>query len=189
MPSVIHTIHEELGHPSHTLTTRNFQNIYYNRLARKMIRNYVSSCITCSFATKYDVKKVQSSTARTMQPTRPRQCLYADLIPMIKGQFSYILFCLDAYSQYVYAIPLKDKTSPSILQGFLSLFASSGFYEQIYLDNETSFQSAANCSSAPATETEKINTLNVHLETSQKYRRTLNTSKKEQVSFKLTKNM
>ena len=143
MPSVIHTIHEELGHPSHTLTTRNFQNIYYNRLARKMIRNYVSSCITCSFATKYDVKKVQSSTARTMQPTRPRQCLYADLIPMIKGQFSYILFCLDAYSQYVYAIPLKDKTSPSILQGFLSLFASSGFYEQIYLDNETSFQSAA----------------------------------------------
>jgi hypothetical protein len=78
-----------------------------------------------------------------MQPTKPRQCLYADLIPMYKGQYSYILFCLDAYSQYVYAIPIKDKSSPSVLQGFLSLFSTTGFYETIYLDNETSFQSVA----------------------------------------------
>ena len=62
---------------------------------------------------------------------------------MPKGQFSYILFCLDAYSQYTYALPLKDKTAYSVLQGFLSLFATVGWYESLYLDNETSFQKAA----------------------------------------------
>jgi len=61
---------------------------------------------------------------------------------MPKGQFSYILFCLDAYSQYIYSIPLKDKTSANVLQGFLSLFSTVGWYDAIYMDNETSFQKA-----------------------------------------------
>ena len=74
-----------------------------------------------------------------MQPQRPRQHLYADLIPMFKGKYSYILFALDAYSQYIYAIPLKSKTSDDVLQGFLSIFGTTGWYENIYLDNETSF--------------------------------------------------
>jgi hypothetical protein len=62
---------------------------------------------------------------------------------MYRGTLSYILFCLDAYSQYVYAIPLKDKTSASVLQGLLALFSTTGWPEAIYLDNETSFQKAA----------------------------------------------
>jgi hypothetical protein len=62
---------------------------------------------------------------------------------MPKGQDSYILFCLDASSQYVYALPLKDKSAPSVLQGFLSLFATTGWYEALYLDNETLFQKGA----------------------------------------------
>ena len=62
---------------------------------------------------------------------------------MPKTEFSYILFGLDAYSQYVYALPLKDKTAFSVLQGFLSLFATVGWYDALYLDNESSFQKAA----------------------------------------------
>ena len=51
---------------------------------------------------------------------------------MPKAEFSYILFGLDAYSQYVYALPLKDKTAFSVLQGFLSLFATVGWYDALY---------------------------------------------------------
>ncbi len=80
---------------------------------------------------------------RTMKPTRPRQYLYADLIPMFKGIFSYILFALDAYSQYVYVITPKDKTAASVLQGFLAIFGTTGWYKNIYLDNETSFEKVA----------------------------------------------
>ena len=43
----------------------------------------------------------------------------------------------------VYALPLKDKTAFSVLQGFLSLCATVGWYDALYLDNESSFQKAA----------------------------------------------
>jgi len=139
MPSVIHTLHTTLGHPSLTATVKNFQAYYYHRQASRLIRTYVRSCLTCAYAGKYDLKKATASTERSLQPERPRQHLYCDLLPMPKGQFSYILFCLDAYSQYIYSIPLKDKTSASVLQGFLSLFSTVGWYDAIYMDNETSF--------------------------------------------------
>jgi Integrase zinc binding domain len=143
MPSVIHALHTDLGHPSLTATVKNFMGYYFHRRAARLIKDYVRSCVTCIYAGKYDVKKIVPSTERTLQPKKPRQHLYCDLIPMPKSQFGYILFCLDAYSQYIYAMPLKDKTAPAVLQGFLSLFATTGWYESLYLDNESSFQKAA----------------------------------------------
>jgi len=143
LPSVIHSLHLNLGHSSFTVTKRNFEQYYYNHSANKTIKAYVQSCVTCALAQKFDIKKTVPETSRSLIPTRPRQYIYCDLIPMYAGVFSYILFCLDAYSQYIYAIPVKDKTAASCLQGFLSLFASTGWPEAIYLDNETSFQKMA----------------------------------------------
>ena len=143
LPSVIHFLHVKLGHPSNTLTKRNFEHYYYNRNAQRMIQSYVQACVTCALAHKYDIKKAPSETNRSLQPTRPRQYLYCDLIPMPGKVYSYILFCLDAYSQFVYALVLKDKSSSSVIQGFVNLFGSTGWPEAIYLDNETSFQKTA----------------------------------------------
>ena len=140
LPSVIHSLHVSLGHSSKSATELYFKRFYYHRNVSRFIKSYCDSCVTCALATKHDIRKVLPSTERTLQPTRPRQYLYCDLIPMGPGPMSFILFCLDAYSQYIYAIPVKDKTSESILQGFLSLFATTGWPEAVYLDNETSFQ-------------------------------------------------
>ena len=140
MPSVVHSLHLNLGHASVKTTQRNFEHYYYHRTSTKLIKSYIRSCTTCTFASKYDVKKVILETERSLQPTRPRQYIYCNLIPMFRGTLSYILFCLDAYSQFIYAIPLKDKTSISVLQGLLWLFATTGWPEAIYLDNETSLQ-------------------------------------------------
>src|SRR5450830_1637994 len=143
LPSVIHKIHHDLGHASATTTKRNFQHYYHHRNAARMVQSYVNSCVTCALAQKFNIKKTAPETTRSLQPTRPRQYIYCDLIPMYRGTLSYILFCLDAYSQFVYAIPLNPNTSASVLQGFLALFATTGWPEAIYLDNETSFQKAA----------------------------------------------
>ncbi len=132
-----------LGHPAYSTMLKNVRIYYHNPAAQHLIKKYVESCTTCALATKYDIKKITPSVDRTMKPTRPRQYLYADLIPMFIGTFSYILFALDAYSQYVYAISLKDKTAASVLQGFLAIFGTTGWYENIYLDNETSFVKVA----------------------------------------------
>jgi hypothetical protein len=143
LPAVIHFLHVTLGHSSVTLTRRNFEHYYQNRNAHRIIAQYVQSCVTCAMAQKYDIKKVIPQMTRSLQPTRPRQYMYCDLIPMPGKVYTYILFCLDAYSQYVYALPLRDKTSGSVIQAFLSLFSSTGWPEAIYLDNETSFQKSA----------------------------------------------
>ncbi len=143
LPSVIHHLHVMLGHPAYSSMLKNFRIYYHNPAAQHLIKKNVESCTTCALATKYNIKKITPSVDRTMKPTRPRQYLYADLIPMFKGTFSYILFALDAYSQYVYAIPLKDKTAASVLQGFLAIFGTTGWYENNYLDNETSFVKVA----------------------------------------------
>lgn len=143
LPSVIHSLHVNLGHSSFTVTKRNFEQYYYSHNSTRMIKSYVQSCVTCALAHKFDIKKTVPETSRSLVPNRPRQYIYCDLIPMYRGVFSYILFCLDAYSQYIYAIPVKDKTAASCLQGFLSLFASTGWPEAIYMDNESSFQKTA----------------------------------------------
>ena len=143
LPSVIHSLHVSLGHSSFTVTKRNFEHYYYNRNATRTIKSYVQACVTCALAHKFDIHKGTPSTKRSLEPTRPRQYIYCDLIPMNKGSMSYMLFCLDAYSQFVYALPMKDKTSNSILQVLSCLFATTGWPEAIYLDNETSFQKAA----------------------------------------------
>jgi dUTP pyrophosphatase len=143
LPAVVHHLHVILGHPTATTLLKNFRSYYHSPAAQYHIKLYTEACTTCALANKYDIKKVTPSVNRTLKPKRPRQHLYADLIPMFKGTFSYILFALDAYSQFVYAIPLKDKTSASVLQGFLAIFGTTGWYENIYLDNETSFVKAA----------------------------------------------
>jgi hypothetical protein len=126
LPSVIHSLHVNLGHASFSVTKRNFEQYYYNRMATRLIKSYIQSCVTCALFNKFDIKKIVPETSRSLVPDRPRQYIYCDLIPMYRGVFSYILFCLDAYSQYIYAIPVRNKTAASILQGFLSLFALTG---------------------------------------------------------------
>jgi IS30 family transposase len=69
-------------------------------------------------------------------------CLHGHLA-FSETEFQYILFAVDAYSQYIMTVPLKDKTGTSVLQGILSIFSSMGLYRQLYLDNETSFTKAS----------------------------------------------
>ncbi len=55
-PAAVHTLHVNLGHPSISATIKSFQANYYNRRAAQLIRLYIQSCHTCTFATKPDTK-------------------------------------------------------------------------------------------------------------------------------------
>ncbi len=96
LSSVVHDLHHKLAHPSATATLKNFQQFYFNNQATKFIREYVRSCMTCNLAGKIDLKKIQSGDARTMNPTGPCQCMYADILYCPKGIYSFILFFVDA---------------------------------------------------------------------------------------------
>ncbi len=75
-----------------------------------MIKSYILSCITCALANKFDIKKTVPETSRSLGPDRPRQYIYCDLIPMHRGVFSYILFCLDAYSHLCNSCQRQDSS-------------------------------------------------------------------------------
>ena len=110
-----------------------------------MIKSFVRACVTCALSHKFDIHKGPPETKRSLELTRPRQFLYYNILPMQStGAMNHILFCLDANSQFVCAIPMRDKKADSVLQGLLSLLASTGWPEAIYMDNETSFRSAGN---------------------------------------------
>ncbi len=78
LPSVIHSLHVNLGHASFTVTKRNFEQYYYNRMANKMIKSYIQSCVTCALSNKFDIKKTVPETSRSLVPDRPRQYIYCD---------------------------------------------------------------------------------------------------------------
>jgi hypothetical protein len=40
LPSVVHTLHVNLGHSSATMTRRNFEQYYYNRNSTRIIKSY-----------------------------------------------------------------------------------------------------------------------------------------------------
>jgi hypothetical protein len=106
-----------LGHASVTSTQINFQSYYYHRKARKFIKEYVKICVTCVPAGKIYIRKIITCPERAMKPTGPRQCVYMDLLPFSKAEFQYILLAVDAYSQYIMTVPLKDKSGSSARQG------------------------------------------------------------------------
>jgi hypothetical protein len=60
LPSVIHSLHKLLSHPSFSTTLKNFETYYYHRRAKKYVKEYVRSCVTCVLAGKIDVRKIES---------------------------------------------------------------------------------------------------------------------------------
>ena len=50
--------------------------------------------------------------------------------------YKYILNCIDLYSRFVTAVPLKSRTAPAILKGLEKIFQKMGDPEHIMSDNE-----------------------------------------------------
>ena len=80
--SVIHSLHTALNHPNFTTTLKNFERYYYNRLARKYIKNYIQSCPTCVHYLKIDVQNI-------LKPTDLRSCAHIDPLLSPESQFPF----------------------------------------------------------------------------------------------------
>ena len=77
-----------------------------------------------------------------MKPTDSRQCVYMDLLPFPKGLFKYILFAVDAYSQYIMTVPLINNDGNSVKNGITSIFSATSVYNHVFADNKTFFATA-----------------------------------------------
>jgi len=68
LPVVLHCLHERLAHSSAAKTKRNFAHIYYNRFASGAISSQVRACAVCVSAHSSDIKR----SFPKPKPIRPR---------------------------------------------------------------------------------------------------------------------
>jgi hypothetical protein len=61
MPSIVHTLHTILGHPSMTAILEHFQMFYFHRKEFGLIKMYIRDGMTCSYA-KTDEDQAKEGT-------------------------------------------------------------------------------------------------------------------------------
>ncbi|XP_064485140.1 uncharacterized protein LOC135397466 [Ornithodoros turicata] len=143
---VLHLCHSNswAGHLGIRKTKQRLLQEWYWPGCFKDIENYVRACDTC--------QRVGKPNERTKAPltlvpiiTEPFQRLVIDVVgplPASKNGSKYVLTMICPATKFPEAIPLKEQTSPEIVDGLLSVFARIGFPKEIQCDNGSVFTSA-----------------------------------------------
>ena len=53
--------------------------------------------------------------------------------------YCYLFVCIDMFSKYVWVVPLKNKTGPTLVAAFKTIFSSGCKLEKIMTDQGTEF--------------------------------------------------
>lgn len=109
----------------------------------KEIEEFVLSCHHCQMIGKpREVKKAPMKRVPIVTEVFTR--FSADLtgpLPLSENENRYLLTAMCLSSKYPEAIPLKEITSPAVINGFLRMFSRFGFPREIQLDLGRSFTS------------------------------------------------
>ena len=140
-PIIIY-IHKHFLHPSTSQTYIQFTSLYFHPQARRTVQKICKACITCSMTRNAEYKNVPVGTARSFNPTKPRQAISADIIYMPKSSkgYTHALMIADLYSLYLSFIPLKSKSSEATAAAFRQYFTFMGIPEIVYTDNDQTFR-------------------------------------------------
>ena len=141
-------LHAEHGHPSKNSLEKVFFARYYHPDVRKKISKLYDQCIVCAKVRPKMQLHYSSGTSRTFEPRTPREGIYLDVIPNLppsgekKEAFTCFLLIADAFSKYLSAIPMKDKSAESIKGALQNYFNVQGLPRFIHADSEASIVKA-----------------------------------------------
>ena len=80
-----------------------------------LVKKLVDSCIVCKITAEFPNKKTNPGENRSSEARFPKEIFYLDVLPMpAVDKLNYLLIAVDAFSNYVMAVPLKNKSSLSI---------------------------------------------------------------------------
>ena len=139
-PSLYKSLHQEHCHTSPDTTRRLFDKFYYaNKFDAKPIHR---TCMVCA-VTRTLRPEPRLGNKRTLRPTAPRQVLFIDVKDSIRPRshgYRHVLVCIDAFSQYIYLIPLYNKSAPHMARRFQQEYLNhQGPLISIYSDNANSY--------------------------------------------------
>ena len=114
--------------------------------AKYMIKNLLpllttvtSACIECELSKKPQPEGTGHDFHICLRKSnQPYQQVYLDILTLYQSPNNdkYALIVVDSYSRFLTAKPIKDRSTPEILNALLEIFCQHGFPELIYSDLE-----------------------------------------------------
>lgn len=142
---LLQTCHDEHGHPGINKTVRIISSRYWWLTMVKDIRSYVFSCRSCQL-TKASHQPTPGHYVAPSTDLQPLSQLGMDTIVLgtaaSNTKHKYILTIVDHFSRYLWAYPLIQNSTESVINCLHSLFSSGSVPVRILTDNAQNFTSS-----------------------------------------------
>lgn len=152
-----------LSHPGIKATINLIRKRFMWKNLAKDIKNWCRSCLPCQKS------KVQRHTKAEVKPFPPPDARFSHVHVDIVGplpvsqECRYILTCIDRFTKWPEAIPLRDQTAESVARAFYANWiARFGVPDIVTTDRGTNFESALFASLAKLLGVHRIRTTSYH---------------------------
>ena len=136
--------HHQVGHQGLIKTLTQIRQFFVWPGMRRAIENYVTSCPLCLV---YNTGKRETIPDRMPIPPRPLHTWGLDLTGPFEAAIGtrnkYLLTCIDHFTGWAEAIPIRDKTNKSVWEAFMQLVSRYGLPEIIITDQGGEFNAHA----------------------------------------------
>lgn len=137
--------HDDVGHFGIAKSLERIQSRYWFPKLKRFVKKYVAACIDCAYNKDSSVQARSGFLHPIPKVEQPFLVLHLDhLGPFVrsKARNSYILTIVDGFTKYLFAKPVKDTKTKSVIKALESLFADFAVPRRIITDRGTAFTSA-----------------------------------------------
>jgi len=135
-----------LGHQNKNAMFRYIHKKYHVKNLSKLLSTFCSSCGLCSVYSTKPMRDVMIGQETVMQP---RKRWVADLFHVsfphnnnASDDCTFVLVCVDTFSQFTQLYPLRNKSSTELYLAFLKLFQAYSYPHSIKCDGECGLAAA-----------------------------------------------
>lgn len=136
--------HDEVGHFGFSKTLERVQSKYWFPKMRRFIKKYVAACIDCAYNKDNGPQGHTGLLHPIPKVEVPFDTLHMDhLGPFVrsKSRNSYILTIVDGFTKYLFARPVRDTKTRTVIKVLQNLFHDFGVPRRIISDRGTAFTS------------------------------------------------